>query len=215
MTDLPAELDEDLIWRQRLAPPRAAPALFLDRDGVIVEEVHYLHQVEKTRLINGIVAAINFARARGWHVVVVTNQAGIGRGLFDWSAYREVHDHIIAALAALNVTFDAVLACPYTPTGIAPYVNGDHPARKPNPGMLLKAAEDLHIDLAQSWIVGDRAGDLLAGRNAGIAGGILVATGFGAEQRGEAEAVGTKDYPVHFAASIADIPGIISQQTPG
>ena len=205
MAGLPRQLDDDLIWAEYFAPARPAPALFLDRDGVMVEEVHYLHRAEDVRIIPGTVETIRWARNRGWHVVVVTNQAGIGRGRFTWPDYVAVHEHILALLESADAMVDAILACPFISDGVEPFSHPDHPCRKPNPGMLLKAAAELDIDLANSWIVGDKTADLEAGRNAGLAGGILVATGYGAAER---ERIGHLEN-VLTAASVADVPNIL------
>jgi D-glycero-D-manno-heptose 1,7-bisphosphate phosphatase len=181
-------IDDDGIWiefadRRR---PRAVrrPALFLDRDGVVVEDTGYLSREADVRLISGASAVIARANRLGVPVIVVSNQSGIGRGLFDWAAFARVQAHINDLLAAEAARIDAVLACPHHPLAASPYTHPDAPWRKPNPGMLLKAAAHLNIELARSWIVGDRANDLLAGRRAGLAGGVHVATG---EGRGEDE----------------------------
>ncbi len=210
MSTRPPQLGPDLVWAEYFAPPRPAPALFLDRDGVIVEEVHYLHRIEQTRLIPGAIDCIRAARAADWHVVVVTNQSGIGRGIFGWADYIQVHDHILADLSAAGAQVDAVIACPHAPGVPAPYGHDDHPARKPNPGMLLEAAAELEIDLARSWIVGDRADDIEAGRNAGLTGGVHVTTGFGPAERPDALAHRTADFQVLTASSIAEVPALIS-----
>jgi D-glycero-D-manno-heptose 1,7-bisphosphate phosphatase len=158
-------------------PPR--PALFLDRDGVIVEEVGYLADPRHVRLIDGAAAVIAHANALGVPVIVVTNQSGIGRGFFGWAEFAAVEAELARQLRDAGAHCDAVLACPYHAAARPPYNVADHPARKPNPGLLFIAAARLAVDLAQSWIVGDRAADLAAGRNAGLAGGLHVATGFG------------------------------------
>ena len=164
-------------WLQVLRPSRAAtlrPRLFLDRDGVIVEHVEYLHRVEDVRLLDGAAAAIEAANAAGWFVVVVANQSGIGRGLYDWPAFMAVQQALLDRLAAAGAQIDLVLACPFHPEANPPYRHRDHPWRKPRPGMLLEAARHLPIDLARSWIVGDRAIDIAAGRAAGLVGGIHI-----------------------------------------
>ncbi len=202
MSDPPVQVGDDLIWAEAFSAPRRAPALFLDRDGVIVEEVHYLHQAEKAKLIPGAAETIKLARARGLHVVVVTNHSGIGRGLYGWPEFIAVQARMLADLAALGASVDAVLACPFIAGGQPPYGHPDHPARKPNPGMLLAAADMLEIDLAASWIVGDRAGDIEAGRRAGLAGGLHVLTGHGPHDRQAALALGRPGYAVLGEASI-------------
>lgn len=167
------------------------PCLFLDRDGVIVEEVNFLHRLEDIVLIPGVAEAI--ARANRAHiaVVMVTNQTGVARGFYSWEAFAAVQEAIFAHLArAAGAQFSMVLACAYHAEGIGEYAITDHPWRKPNPGMLLKAAQTLRVNLARSFVVGDRLSDLSAGRAAGLPGGALVRTGYGVQewaQRGEAQ----------------------------
>lgn len=198
----------DGIWmRGAAARPdaRPRPALFLDRDGTIVEEVGHLHRPEDVRLIPGAAAVIAEANARGVPVVVVTNQSGIGRGLFGWSDLVAVEERIEVELRALGARVDAVLACPFHREGRAPYQHPDHPARKPNAGLLLRARDALAVDVASSWIIGDRAGDMGAGRAAGLAGGLHVKTGWGCEpgERDRALALAGDGYRVLGVASIA------------
>jgi len=169
------------LWAERpiLRDLAGRPALFLDRDGVIVEEVHYLSRVEDMAMIPDVAEAIARANARGIPVIVVTNQAGIARGYFGWEDFAKVQAAIVAALAEAGANLDAVLACGYHGVGNGPLSVADHAWRKPNSGMLDYAAERLGIDLARSWIVGDKVSDLEAGLKAGLAGGFLVKTGHG------------------------------------
>ena len=169
----------------------------------------HLHEARKTRLIAGAGAVVEAANRKGLHVVVVTNQSGIGRGLFGWDAFREVQETMLAGLAAAGAHIDAVLACPYHHDVAPPYRHPDHPDRKPNPGMLLKAAEMLDVELGASWIVGDRAGDIDAGRKAGLAGGLHVMSCFGADERQSALALASPDFQVFGAATIADALGLL------
>lgn len=180
------------------------PALFLDRDGTIVEEVGHLRRPEDVRLIPGAAEVIARANARQIPVIVVTNQSGIGRGLFGWADLVAVENRIESELAARGARIDAVLACPFHRDGRPPYRHPDHPARKPNAGLLLHAQSAFAVDLAVSWIIGDRAGDIGAGRAAGLAGGMHMATGCGrdAGEREGARACG--GYRVLEAASIAE-----------
>jgi D-glycero-D-manno-heptose 1,7-bisphosphate phosphatase len=138
-------------------------------------------------------------------VIGVTNQPGIGRGLFGWADLVAVEARIEAALAVQGARLDAVLACPFHRDGQPPYRYPDHPARKPNAGLLLRAAGAFAIDLRSSWIVGDRAGDMGAGRAAGLAGGMHVATGWGSEpgEREAARACAGSGYRVLELGSIA------------
>jgi D-glycero-D-manno-heptose 1,7-bisphosphate phosphatase len=206
-----AFLDGDGVWRQVLGQSRQhrRPALFLDRDGVIVEEVLYLHRVEDVAIIPGAGATIAAANRRGVPVVIVSNQAGIGRGYYGWTEFEDVQRSILDALHGLGARLDAVLACPHHPEGIEPYIHPAHPARKPQPGMLLRAADLLNIDLGASWIVGDKSSDLLAGRAAGLRGGVLVTTGHGVEHRDVALALATPEFQVLIASSIREASGLI------
>ena len=164
-------LDADGLWREILPRPAptgraAAPGLFLDRDGVVVEDVGWLRRPQDVRLLPGIAALIAAANRAGVPVAVVTNQSGIGRGLFGWREFAAVQREIAAALARAGARWDAVLAAPFPP--------GEERMRKPAPGMLLAAAEALGLDLSASWMLGDRASDMEAARRAGAAGGILI-----------------------------------------
>lgn len=204
-----AEIDAEEVWCQVLTPvpgrhPRAA--LFLDRDGVLVEEVHYLHKPEEVRLVAGAAETVRRANALGLPVVVVTNQAGIGRGIYGWDGFVAVQETLLDALAATGAFVNAVFACPFTPEGPTRLVHPDHPARKPNPGMLTRAFERLPIDPATSWIVGDRAGDVDAGRRAGLAGAMHVLSGHGRDtgERQAALALARDDFRVLTGETIAD-----------
>ncbi len=204
---------EDGLFTQVLRPggrSERRPALFLDRDGAVVVEAHYLHKVEDVELIPGAAATIAAANAMSIPVIFVTNQAGIGYGYFGWPDFFAVQDRIFADLAAEGAYVDGVFACPFHEKGRPPYDRADHPARKPNPGMLLAAARRMNIDLSRSWIVGDRAGDLAAGKNAGIAGGIHVLTGHGRRDGEHSEALALADaaYRTLAAPSIAEVPGL-------
>ena len=139
-----AAIGEDGIWRQlltRVTGVNPRPALFLDRDGVIVEEVHYLHRIKDMKVMPGAADVIGRANRAGVPVVVVTNQAGIGRGKYGWKEFIAVQDAMLDELASAGAYVNAVFACPHHAEGVAPYDIADHPARKPNPGMLLAAAE--------------------------------------------------------------------------
>ena len=204
----------DGVFTQVLRPydgTNSRPALFLDRDGAVVIEAHYLHKVEDVELIPGAGATIAAANAKGVPVIFVTNQAGVGYGMFGWPDFYAVQEKIFSDLAAQGAYVDGVYACPFHEKGKPPYDQGDHPARKPNPGMLLTAARDMNIDLGRSWIVGDRAGDLGAGKNAGIKGGVHVLTGHGSREGEHEEALahGDDTYKALAARTIADVPELI------
>ena len=155
------------------------PAVFLDRDGTINAEVDYLCRVEDVALIPGSAEAVARLNAAGFPVIVVTNQSGIGRGRFSWEAYRAVMGRLAELLSAHDARIDAAYVAPHHPCAKGEYCHPDHPDRKPNPGMLQRAAADLGLDLTRSWMVGDKDIDLQAGRNAGCRSA-LVLTGYGA-----------------------------------
>lgn len=192
------------LWAERRTGARGGPALFLDRDGVIVEEVNYLHRVGDVHLTRGAAELIAEANRLGIATVMVTNQAGVGRGYYGWDDFHSVQEEIHRRLADEDAHVDAVYACGYH-VQAKPPLDAEHPWRKPNPGMLLAAQADLGIDLARSWIVGDRASDLAAGQAAGILGGALVATGYGSEstQADEATALASSRFAVRRISRLA------------
>lgn len=203
-------IDSEGIWcevRPGRDDPSTAPALFLDRDGVVVEEVNYLHKPEDCRLIPGAGETIAQANHLGWFVVVVTNQAGIARGYYDWAAFQAVQTEMLAQLRHHDASVDAVYACPHHEKGTGAFHHPDHPARKPNPGMLNRATKALGIQSDQSWIVGDRASDILAGKKAGLIGGLHVMTGHGAREGERCAALSEQSsaYHVMGLSSIADV----------
>ena len=156
------------------------PAVFLDRDGTLNEETGYLHKPGDVVLFPGSVEAIARLNARSIPVIVVTNQAGIGLGKYGWEDFQAVMDRIAAFLAAGHAHMDGVYAAPHHENGIGEYAHPDHPDRKPNPGMLQRAAMEHDLDLSRSWMIGDKEIDLEAGRNAGCRVA-LVLTGYGKE----------------------------------
>jgi len=163
-----------------------------------------LCRVEDIIMIPGAGAAIAAANNHGVAVVMVSNQAGIGRGYYGWAEFQTVQKAIVAVLADDGARIDAVYACPHHREGKGAYAHPDHPARKPNPGMLLQAASDLALDLKKSWLVGDKASDIEAAKRAGIAGALQVATGYGNAERQYGAALATATFEVRFGQSIAD-----------
>ena len=155
---------------------------FLDRDGVVNVELDYLCEPDKTILEKNIVPALHEIHKHGFLAVVVTNQSGIARGKYDESAMHAVHRKIQELLKAQGEWIDAFYFCPHHPK-----ITGECDCRKPLPGMLLRAAEELKIDLAQSLMIGDRLSDVRAGRAAGCAKSYLVRTGYGESALTEAE----------------------------
>lgn len=154
-------------------------AVFLDRDGTINVEKEYLYRIEELSLIDGVPEAIGRLKSAGFTVIVVTNQSGIGRGYYDESALCALHAHLDRELVRFGTAVDAYYFCPHHPEhGIGTY-RRECSCRKPLPGMLHQAAEDFDIDLAASYIVGDKLVDVEAGIRAGCRP-FLVRTGCGA-----------------------------------
>ncbi len=160
-------------------PMNLRPAIFLDRDGVVIEDVNYLVSSSQVRLVPGSADAIAALNRAGWPVVIVTNQSGVARGLFTMEGVHAVHRHLSEQLAGYGAKIEAYYFCPHYPTAEVAEFRVECSCRKPHPGMLLQAAEELGLDLARSWMVGDRETDLAAGAAAG-ASTILVRTGHGA-----------------------------------
>lgn len=161
----------------------ARPALFLDRDGVVVELVDYLHRPEDVRLIAGSGEVIATFNRAGVPVVLVSNQSGIGRGMFDWAAFMATQAEVDRQLAERGATLDAVAACPFHAEALPPYRHADHPFRKPNPGMVHGLVSRMGLDVARSWLVGDHLCDVELADRAGLAGVVHVATGHGSRYR--------------------------------
>jgi len=198
-------LNSEGVWCEILGRPQPGrPALFLDRDGAVVEERGYLHRIDDIAVIPGATKVILAANERGIPIVMVTNQSGIGRGYYGWSEFKSVQDALLAMLAAHDARIDAVYACAHHSEAEGVLAKPDHPARKPNPGMLLQAASDLVLDLKSSWLVGDKADDIEAAKRAGIAGALLVATGYGDAERQLAARLASQNFEVRFGQSIAD-----------
>jgi D-glycero-D-manno-heptose 1,7-bisphosphate phosphatase len=151
-------------------------AVFLDRDGTIGEELGYVNHIDRFQIFPYAAEAIRQLNLAEIPVIVVTNQSGIARNIFPETLVHEVHKKMVAELAAGGAWIDAIYFCPHKSEDACE-------CRKPNPGLLERAAREHSLDLAASWVVGDRYADLEMGRAAG-ARGILVMTGYG---RGEYE----------------------------
>ena len=170
----------EVVMEGKMVGGERRAAVFLDRDGTINEEAGYLDRMEKLRLLPGAAGAIHRINESGLMAVVVTNQSGIARGLFDEAFVAQVHARLREMLCAEGALIDAFYFCPHHPTeGWGAYLKTCD-CRKPAPGMLLLAAEELRIDPDRSYMVGDTLKDIEAGDRAG-AQGILVRTGYGEE----------------------------------
>jgi D-glycero-D-manno-heptose 1,7-bisphosphate phosphatase len=203
--DLEARGDASGLWSEVFAGNFAGrPALFLDRDGVIVEDTRYLGRPEDVRMLAGAAGAIAHCNRLGIPVVLVSNQSGIARGLYDWHGFAAVQAALGDALTQAGARLDAVFACAHHADGRAPFDVADHPWRKPNPGMIIAAGERMKLDLAGSWIVGDRASDIAAGVAARLAGGVLISARDDEAELRPAEALASKQFTVDIKASLAD-----------
>ncbi len=155
---------------------RLRRAVFLDRDGTICEEMGYVNHIDRFHIFPFAAAAIRELNQAGIPVIVLTNQSGVARNIFPESLVHEVHKKMVSNLAGEGAHLDAIYFCPHR-------MEDDCECRKPNPGLLHRAAREHALDLAASWVVGDRYADLQMGYAAGSRG-ILVMTGYG---RGEYE----------------------------
>ncbi|MFQ5630978.1 MAG: D-glycero-beta-D-manno-heptose 1,7-bisphosphate 7-phosphatase [bacterium] len=177
----------------------AEPAVFLDRDGTVNEEINYLGTIEQFKFIAGAVNAIRLLNQAGLKTIVITNQAGVARGYYDENRVRQIHDFMEEELRSKGARLDGVFYCPHHPTaGLGEYKIDCH-CRKPKPGMVEQAAADLHIDLRKSYVIGDKMSDLQAGLAVGCRT-ILVRTGYGEKMVKE---LMEKDFqPDHIANDI-------------
>ena len=149
-------------------------AVILDRDGVLNVDHGYVGEVARLDWIPGARAAVKRLNDAGLLVIVATNQSGVARGLFDLAAVDAVHEAMAADLAADGAHIDAFYLCPFLPDApVAAFAHPDHPDRKPNPGMILRALADWKIDPGRALVIGDKDRDLEAGRRAGVAGALF------------------------------------------
>lgn len=153
-------------------------AVFMDRDGTITEEVGYVNHPSRLKLFEWTIPAIQQLNRAGLKAVVITNQAGVARGYFSEALVKEVHELLSEKLRSADAYVDAIYYCPHHPSAGVPPYRADCRCRKPLPGMLEQAARDLDIDLASSYMVGDRYGDIELANNVG-ARSVFVKTGYG------------------------------------
>jgi len=143
-------------------------AIFFDRDGVLNEEVGYLHEIEKFKWIDGAGDAIKLCNEKNFLAVVVTNQSGIARGLYAEDDTKKLHNFMQTELEKFGAHIDAFYYCPHHPEGKVAAYRKICDCRKPEPGLILRACKDFDIDVAKSILIGDGARDIEAGRRAGI-----------------------------------------------
>ena len=197
-----------LPFRSRLAStvelatrPYGRPTIFLDRDGVINEDVNYIDQISQLRIMPGVPAALQALQSE-FNLIVVTNQSGIARGLFTEEILFSIHSEIIARLSNEGVTIDALYYCPHLPNAPVKIYDLDCECRKPKPGMLINAKNRWRMDLSGSYMIGDRASDIEAGYRAGVK---CISVGHSSEP---------PLHPVRIAANLLDAAGLILNEQP-
>ncbi len=146
-------------------------AVFIDRDGTLIVEKNYLHKIEDVEMIPGVGKALAKLKKHGFRLILITNQSGVGRGFFTMEDVQRVHRHILAVLQKDGATLDGVYICPHQP-------EDNCECRKPKTKLIRDAAEKFQLDLARSFMVGDRELDVELGHNAGCRS-VLVRTGYG------------------------------------
>lgn len=159
------------------------PAVFIDRDGTISEEVGYVNHPSRFQLYPYSSAAIKLLNDNGWLAIVVTNQAGVARGYFSEDIVKQIHQRLRQELLYASAHLDAIYYCVHHPTVGEPPYRLDCDCRKPKAGLITQASADFEIDLASSWMVGDRYSDIELARNAGVQSAFVL-SGYG---RGEWE----------------------------
>jgi len=163
----------------------STPAIFLDRDGTLMEEAHYCSHPDQVKIIPDVPENLRALKQAGYKLVVVTNQSGIGRGYYTLDDYHLVAAHFLNLLGDEDL-IDAVYFCPEAP-------EKNSPRRKPQIGMITEAQRDLGLDLSRSWFIGDKAVDVQCGINAGVRP-ILVLTGHGAKENASGAEFVAKDF---------------------
>ena len=142
-------------------------AVFFDRDDTLIEDPGYINNPEQVKLLEGVPEALIQLKTLGYKLIVVTNQSAVAHGIVTEKVLGQIHDRLKQLLADKNAFLDRIYYCPYHPEGVVPKYRKESDCRKPNPGMLLKAAEEMDIDLNKSWCVGNSNRDIEAGLHAG------------------------------------------------
>ena len=178
--------------------------IFLDRDGTLNEEVHYLHKKEDLRLIEGAADALCRFRKSGYRLVVVTNQAGVARGYYQEEDVKLLHEYMNEILRPLGAEIDCFFYCPHHPEhGIGAYKKNCS-CRKPDIGMFEQAEQYFQVDKAHSWMIGDKLIDVEAGKRFGVST-VLVGTGYGAKVHQELTGQERRKLPYDvYAKTLAD-----------
>jgi D-glycero-D-manno-heptose 1,7-bisphosphate phosphatase len=154
------------------------PAIFLDRDGTINEEMGYINHPDRFKIFPFVAESIKILKEQGFKIIIVTNQSGIARGYFTEELLKEVHGRLIQYLKQKDANLDAIYYCPHHPTVGDKKYRLDCDCRKPKPGMIEKAVKEYNIDLKRSFIIGDRFKDVVFGKRMNLKTGFVL-TGYG------------------------------------
>lgn len=184
---------------------QSVPAIFLDRDGTINVDHGYVHETDNFQFIDGVIDACRELKKMGFALVLVTNQSGIARGKFSEVQFMYLTEWMDWSLADRHVDFDGIYFCPHHPEAVVEEYRQVCDCRKPQPGMLLQAQQELNIDMAASYMVGDKPGDMQAGIAAGVGINVLVRTGKPVSEQGKKLA----DWVLY---SLADLPKAIKKR---
>ncbi|RWR00424.1 D,D-heptose 1,7-bisphosphate phosphatase [[Pantoea] beijingensis] len=180
------------------------PAIFLDRDGTVNIDHGYVYEIDDFQFIDGVIDAMRELKAMGFALVLVTNQSGIARGKFSEDQFMQLTEWMDWSLADRGVDLDGIWFCPHHPEAVEDTYRQTCDCRKPQPGMLISAQSELNIDMAASYMVGDKIDDMLAGQAAGVGKKVLVRTGKPVTPESEAAA----DWVI---TSLAELPKRIKQ----
>lgn len=166
------------------------PAIFLDRDGVLIENrADYIREWSHVKVIPGAIEALSHPALAGYRIVIVTNQSAVGRGLLSLETAGAINARFLDLIRARGGRLDALFMCHHAPAD-------ECPCRKPKPGLLLRAAQELGLDLSRSWMIGDAWSDVLAGQAARVRQAVLLRTGRGMEQLAAPRPAGLRDHLV-------------------
>jgi D,D-heptose 1,7-bisphosphate phosphatase len=181
----------------------ANKAIFFDRDGTLIEDPGYLNNPDQVKLLDGVCEALIELKSMGYKLVVASNQSGVARGIVTEETLEEIHNRLKQLLAEKGAYLDKIYYCPYHPEGVIPKYRKEWYWRKPNPGMLLAAADELDVDLEQSWMLGNSGRDIEAGQRAGCRTILII------QHHKPAEASGAK--PDYEAVNIREAVNIIKK----
>jgi D-glycero-D-manno-heptose 1,7-bisphosphate phosphatase len=177
-------------------------AVFLDRDGTLIEEVGYLDRIDRLKLFPDTIDALRMLQRAGLRLIIASNQSGIAQGLFTEQFVHDLHGHLTNLLARGGVRLDGIYVCPHHPEAKLPAYRVVCECRKPSSGLVNQAAHDFDLDLTRSYMIGDRWRVLLSGQKAGTAG-VMVRTGYGATESKKPPAGAVADAVVDNMAAAA------------